>query len=151
MKLASCTLLALAMAVGVRAQDKAKDCDLKTIETGVWCPDCKCFCGDTDCALDEKGNCTKCGEAPEKVEICVKTVYSCACGHQSLEAGTHCEEEMQPTRVKALVVYKCEGCGATLDKDGACTAEACAKAGKKAKKVCDKSGTWPHGGSAPTK
>ncbi len=40
-------------------------------------------------------------------------------------------------------------CGTEGEKPGPCPGDECKKKGAKIGKVCEKSGTWPHGGTKP--
>lgn len=136
------TLAALRLLIPISAaQDKdAKPCDLKTIEKAKYCAKCD----QIDPKVDDKGLCD--GQKVTEVDVCVKTCYACTgCKKKSPVDEACCKGCVkEKTVVKSRVVFQCEGCGALGEKEGDCAKDECAKAGKKIKKTCAKSGECPH-------
>ena len=131
--------------------------DLVSNVTYFECPECSDRsdaagqCEDCEVALIEKTSekdvCKDCLGKPMAVEICVKKAFECAgCGHMSA-TPMHCEgcdEDLQPTVVKAMVVYSCEECGETEREAGNCTNEDCGHNGKPLARTCESSHEFPH-------
>jgi len=51
---------------------------------------------------------------------------------------------MEKATDRALVSFKCEGCGKVGEKAGPCMEEACKEKRAMIVEVCSKSGTFPH-------
>ena len=159
MRLALCTLAALGLCLGALAQDmggdkgappakkEGKPCDLKVLAKSGTCEECKHLCGGDNCDRNKDGTCSKCKKKSKECDICIKMLYTCAtCGKQAHEQAKCCGHGTKGTKVRARIIFKCEGCGAVAEKEGDCDKEDCKKAGKKIKKTCDESGKFPHGG-----
>lgn len=115
-------------------------CDLKMIQMVPYCTTCKTV----DPQLDPDGQ--HCGARPKDVEVCLKTYTECTkCSSKNLEDIACCADAKKEKRTdKSLVLYRCEGCGMKGEREGPCIGESCIKAGKKVKRSCEKSGTFPH-------
>lgn len=130
-------------------------CDLKTVEDGLYCPDCdEILEGD---AIAKKEYCADCyeiavseEEKPQKatkVKVCVKTCYACPdCGEESRAAGDcpECEVELEKAVNKARVLFACEECGKEFEKAGKCDEEDCSEMKSKVVRTCASSGAFPH-------
>ncbi|MGH7161995.1 MAG: hypothetical protein ACREID_00820 [Planctomycetota bacterium] len=147
--LALCTCAVIPVAL---AQSDIK-CDLKHVQTGLWCDACKAIL-DEDTTLEGK-YCSKCCKdkppaervEAKKVKVCVKTYYRCdACNANSWQPGkcSACDAEMKKLLDKALVTLKCESCGKEADKEGPCAEPGCAAKKAMVVQVCSKSGKHPH-------
>lgn len=147
-RLFSCALV-LALCTGFAALQDKKACDNKTIEKAPFCKKCSAL----DPKLDKDKKCDTCHGEITKADVCVKTCYECKGCHMKMAEDKPCckDNKNEKQTVKSRIIYKCEGCGATADKEGDCTK--CKEAKKKCKclKTCEASGTWPHGGEAPHK
>lgn len=140
-------------AAAIPAQDP---CDLKKVENGLYCDECKKILEPDDIADQEY--CKKCKDEAEeagkeatkarKVKVCVKEFFACEQhpDETSREEGKcpTCSEELKKRTDKALVVYKCEECGTEGDKEGPCDQKDCKEKNKKVVATCSKSGTFPH-------
>lgn len=125
-----------------KRNEKAKDCDLKTIEKGWFCKkDGKML----EKAELKEGKCPVCGEAPADAEICVKLKYHCDKDGVDSEKDKcpKCKAELKGVRVLSRVIFKCDKCGAIGEKAGKCEAKDCKG---QMKKTCEQSGTPPHVG-----
>lgn len=133
--------LALGLFIGsVSAAVDDKPCDLSNLKAAPYCGKCHTI----DPKVDMDGKC--CGSELKEVWACVKTCFECSGCHKLMVKDESCCKGMknEGKTVKALIVYKCEGCGATAEKEGNCANAKCKAAGKKIKKTCEKSGTCPH-------
>ena len=132
-----------ALVAGVAVDDPA--CDMKTPGTAKVCSNCE----EINPKADEEGGC--CGQAPNPREVCIKTYYECStCFKKQFEDTPCCEGSTNKKFViRAIIRLKCEGCGAVGRREGDCISKVCRAAGKKVRKFCDQSGTWPHGGKMP--
>lgn len=133
--------------MGVEAVDDEKPCDLKTIEKTKYCESCDAI----DPKCDDKGECKGCGGGVTEVDVCVKSYCKCSACKNPCEGDKPCckDATCETVTIKARIVFLCEGCGMSGDKEGDCAGDECKKAGKKVKKTCDNSGAWPHGGEPP--
>lgn len=119
-----------------------QDCDLRFVEIAKFCERCTTI----DPKLDEKGRC--CEIAPKFVEVCVKTFYECRkCGKQSLADMPCCPDAGIDKRTsKSMLIFRCEGCRAVGTGEAACLSGNCASEGRRLRRTCLKSGTFPHVG-----
>lgn len=138
-------------ALGSSAQEapleKVKHCDMKKLEDMLWCSSCWDFITNKD--QHARNDLTKDHEV-EKAKACVKKYWSCGkCEKDSAQPGKCCDEPRRERTDRSRVVLRCDGCGMDGDRAGACDSLPCQKSRNKIRPMCDKSGTWPHGGDAP--
>lgn len=130
-----------------KAKVEPKACDVKKVENAKYCAAC-----DLVDPKDEKGKCKECQGAITEVPVCVKAYQRCGgCQKVCPDDKKSCCKDAKIEKVtdKCRVHFRCEGCQGEGKKAGeACPAEACKKASKKTKAVCEHSGTFPHGGTA---
>lgn len=147
------SVLAVALALPLAKGAEGDKCDLKHVQSGLWCEHCKAIL-DNDTTLEGKFCMKCCKDKPanerveaKKVKVCVKTCYECAAD------GTHswtpakcdkCGKEMAKVVDKALVTFKCQGCGKEADKPGPCDNADCKAKKRMILESCAKSGTYPH-------
>ncbi|MBI4566175.1 MAG: hypothetical protein HY716_15930 [Planctomycetes bacterium] len=136
------SMVAFSQDKGMGAGDQ--DCPLSKVEQRDYCASCKKVCGKDDV---DKGACKACKGKTEKADVCVRKCFSCPKAHgtpkyhsKDCGAAPGCCKESE---VVALVIFKCDECGASgrTQKDVKhkdCDGEV--------KKTCEKSGTFPHGG-----
>lgn len=146
-----CTIVGvLALSLMGPLQDADQPCDLKEVKQEPYCSICKTL----DPKVDDKGLCEGCGVTPLKVDVCIKVHFVCrGCDKKLAEDKACCGDGgNEKVTTKARVVLRCEACGLAGKIEGDdCTAPECKVAGKKIRRTCDLSGTWPHGGAPPEK
>ncbi|MBI4564813.1 MAG: hypothetical protein HY716_09005 [Planctomycetes bacterium] len=127
-----------------RQESAEKRCNLSKVVQRVYCPECKKVCGKGDA---EKGICKTCKGKVELAEVCIKNCYSCPIMHGSQKyhsryccGAAGCCVKIE---VVALVIYKCEKCGAS---DRVVKNIKHDKCDGKIIKTCERSGRFPHGG-----
>ncbi len=153
MKRAGFLAFAAAAVLGVAASEALRaPCDIKTVEPASYCEKegRTIFEGSV-----KDGKCPNDQSEVKKIEMCVKKHYVCGCAKagccddDKLRPGTcKCGKTLEEKAEKAMVLYVCEGCGAKSPvKGGIAHDEAKDKAAPKKgeKRVCEKSGTFPHG------
>ena len=121
-------------------QEDPKACDLRDVEIAKYCERCRTLAP----KVDERGRC--CELVPRFVEACVKTFFECGkCGKQSRSDAPCCPDgEMEKRTSKSMLIYRCEGCGAIGRGEAACISPSCAIEGRRIRRTCLKSGTFPH-------
>ena len=140
-----CLGLGWAGIAGARLPDPPAECDLATIKSFDYCPECRVLVEKE--ALNSKGQHADCGKMPIKADFCVKTYYLCeACGARSDQPGkcATCKTDLKSHLSKSKIVFLCKSCGARADQAKVCDVAGCEGKGKPYVKTCAESGNPPH-------
>jgi hypothetical protein len=97
--------------------------------------------------VTDKGVCPRCFAKPVPAEACVKDGYACPkCGDLAAKPAKCgvCKAKHKKVPVRAVILYRCEGCGKSGYAPGNCESADCAKKGTAKVRTCSQSGNAPH-------